>query len=610
MLALFLGYIVLCHDDDCPKYTLKRSRPRLIGYSGMASAVNQPILYEPDERPPFLFALGLGFQTIMGAMVAVTAFVAITVRVGDQPDSYMSWAVFAAFAVSGIVIVFQSFRLWRFGAGYTLVAGSASASVVICATALAEGGPALMSTLIIVSTLFQFVLTARLSLLRRVITPTVAGVVLMLLAGTIIASVLDTLSDSVAGASPAAGPLTAALTLGIVLAIRMYAPPSLQQWTPVIAIGFGSALAAALGLFDFQGVMDAPLVGIPDYAWPGIELNLGAAFWALLPGFVVVNLVISVNAIGEGVAVQRVSWRLPRATDFRSIQGSLNTLAVGNLLAAFLGTLPNSLYPANAARTMLTGVASRYVGVIGGILLIGAALLPKVVAFLAAIPSAVLVGYLVVVLGLLFVEGMKMVVQDGIDARKGAVAGTAFLIGMGFHHGAVFPDVVTGIWGTLLGNGMTTGSIAAIALNLMLEASATRRRRLAVSLDDKAWPEIDEFLRRFASGAGWNEASTDRLLSVGEETLVTLTQSATGSESGGKRLTISARLSQDMAELEFIAASGEQNLEDRIAYMSELTETPDERDISLRILKSHASSVQHHKYYGTDIITVRVEKQR
>ena len=75
-----------------------------------------------------------------------------------------------------------------------------------------------------------------------------------------------------------------------------------------IGIGVGCAAAAALGLYDFQGVIEAPLIGIPQYAWPGIDLNLGVAFWALLPGFVVVSLAATINMIGEGIAVQRVSW--------------------------------------------------------------------------------------------------------------------------------------------------------------------------------------------------------------------------------------------------------------------------------------------------------------
>ena len=574
----------------------------------MASpALNEHILYEPDERPPFLLTLGLSFQTIMGMLAAVAAFVAITVRMGDQPDSYMSWATFAAFAVSGMVMVFHSLRIWRFGAGYTLTTGPSSAFILICATALLEGGPALMSSLIIVSTVFQLVLTARLSLLRRFITPTVAGTTLVLVAASAMFAVFGTLSDTVAGAPAGAAPIAGALTLAIALGLRLYAPPSWQQWTPLIALGIGGVAATVLGLYDFQGVLDAPLVGVPEYAWPGMDLSLNAAFWALLPGFVIVNLVASINGVGEGIAVQRVSWRRPRATDFRVIQGALNAVGLGNVLAAFLGTVPVAVYPANAPRTVLTGVAARRLGAIGGIMLVGMSLLPKVMEFLAAIPSSVLVGYLTVVLGLMFVEGMRTVFQDGLDARKAAVVGVSFWIGMGFQYDLIFPDLLTGTWATLLGNGVTTGSVVVILLTLLVELPANRRRRLRVSLDSRSIPEIDEFARTFADDLGWDEDSTDRLRSVGEETLSSLLMSVSDEDSDGRSLTVTAHVSDGAVELEFLAASHGDNLEDRMAYVSEQTEIPNEQDVSFRLLRHYASSVQHRKYHDIDIVTVRVE---
>ncbi len=176
-----------------------------------------------------MLAAGLGFQTVMGMLAAVAAFVTIIVRTGGQSDSYLSWAIFSAFTVSGIVIVLQSFRIWRFGAGYTLATGPSPAFVVICATALLVGGPAMMSTLIIVSTLFQFALTARLSLLRRIITPVVSGTVLMLLAATAISVVFSTLSDTVITAMQGAAPAAAVVTLAVLMGLRLYATPSWQQ---------------------------------------------------------------------------------------------------------------------------------------------------------------------------------------------------------------------------------------------------------------------------------------------------------------------------------------------------------------------------------------------
>ena len=59
--------------------------------------------------------------------------------------------------------------------------------------------------------------------------------------------------------------------------------------------------------------------------------------------------------------------------------------------------------------------------------------------------------------------------------------------------------------------------------------------------------------------------------------------------------------------LEFVVASGEENLEDRIALIGgEADEAPDEHDVSLRLLRHLASSVRHQQYHDIDIVTVRV----
>ena len=101
--------------------------------------------------------------------------------------------------------ILQTFRIWRFGSGYSLGLISASAFIAICISALLAGGPALLSSLIVASSLIQFVFISRLSWLRRVISPLVTGTVLMLLASTIITVVLGRLSDLPEGAPPGGG---------------------------------------------------------------------------------------------------------------------------------------------------------------------------------------------------------------------------------------------------------------------------------------------------------------------------------------------------------------------------------------------------------------------
>ena len=73
------------------------------------------------------------------------------------------------------------------------------------------------------------------------------------------------------------------------------------------------------------------------------------------------------------------------------------------------------------------------------------------------------------------------------------------------------------------------------------------------------------------------------------------------------RLVIIARPGAGTVEMEFLAVFEEENIEDRIAFMSEQAEAPEVGEISFRLLRHYASSVRHRKYHGIDIVTVQVE---
>ncbi len=144
-----------------------------------------------------------------------------------------------------------------------------------------------------------------------------------------------------------------------------------------------------------------------------------------------------------------------------------------------------------------------------------------------------------------------------------------------------------------------------------MNLAAPRRSQLETELDISALPEIDEFLQQVGGRAGWNKASTDRLRSAGEEALSSLLQDVEHeSEDGPRRLTVMARPASRSVELEFLSSLVDENLEDRLAYMGEETEVPQESEISYRLLRHYASSVRHRKYHGLDIVTVQVEGSR
>ena len=177
--------------------------------------------------------------------------------------------------------------------------------------------------------------------------------------------------------------------------------------------------------------------------------------------------------------------------------------------------------------------------------------MPKFTALLIAIPAPVAAAYITVLIGMLFVQGMKIVIQDGVDHRKAVVVGLAFWIGTGFQYGWIFPDLLgDGFLGVLLGNGMTSGALVAVILMVLIELTSPRR------------------------------------------------------------LVVTARTGAGGAELEFVSASEGENLEDRLSYLGETPDIPDSREISFRLLRHYASSVRHQKYHGVDIVTISVVGSR
>ena len=572
-------------------------------------SVQHRIRYEADEKPPAALTFGLGLQLAILCIAGIVLTPAIVVRAAGGDEAYLSWAVFAAVAISGATTILQAVRVGRIGAGYVLLMGTSGAFIAVCVTALAKGGPAMLATLVVISSLFQFALAGRLSLFRRILTPTVAGTVLMLIPVTVMPIIFKMLSQSPEGVAAAGAPASALVTVLVILGIALRARGSLSLWAPVIGVVAGSVVAGFFGLYDVDRIARASWIGFPRGDWPGFDLSFGPVFWALLPAFVFVTLIGAIETIGDSVAIQRVSWRRPRAVDYRSVQGAVAADGTGNLLSGLAGTVPNTTYSTSISVTELTGVAARRIGVVIGVIFVVLAFLPKALALVLAVPDPVVAAYATVLLAMLFMVGLKIVIQDGADHRKSLIAGVSFWIGVGFQSGVIFPEYFSGLIGGLLQNGMTAGGLVAIFLTLAVELSEPRPRRLRTEFDLSALPEIRAFLNDFSARHGWGPEMTGRIDAVGEETLLTLLGEEDGDpEPESRHFQVIARKDGGGAVLEFIASTSEENLQDRIALLGEPTESaPVEREVSLRLLRHLASRVSHQQYHGLDIVTVHVD---
>ena len=190
------------------------------------------------------------------------------------------------------------------------------------------------------------------------------------------------------------------------------------------------------------------------------------------------------------------------------------------------------------------------------------------------------------------------------------MVGISFWAGVGFQSGVVFPEYFSQVAGGLLQNGMTAGGLVAILMTLFMEVTAPRAGA------GSRWRPTSPTCPR--SGSSWahsrratagDEAMAGRLDAAGEETLLSLIgEEEDGEPPERRRLLLVAHKQDGGAVLEFVASSGHENLQDRIALLDPRSaEVPDERETSLRLLRHIASSVRHEQYHGTEIVTVRVD---
>ena len=568
------------------------------------------IQYEPDEKCPPLLAISSALQIFVPNTISLVLLAALVVRASGESEAYLSWVTFTVLAVTGASMVLQALRLRHFGSGRLIVANFNVPFLAVSAVALHVGGPGLLASLIVASTLAQSVLTLRLASLRRVFTQTVSGVVVMLVAASALPFVISRAIVPPPGESMLLflAPGMAALAAGILISLQD--APVWRIWILPATVVVGLIVAVPLGFYDVEKIAATPWLRLPDFGWPGLDLTFGPDFWALLPVFLIVNLTAFMKAMGDLSVIYRASYRNESAIDFRTVQGGLNVYGVGSLLSGLLGTLPVAApWAATVVYINFTGVAAWSVGIYLGVLTMLVASFSKLLALVVAIPSPVVSAVYVFIFGFLFVEGAKTVFTGQFDQKKATITGVSMVLGLS---AGTFSAFFEGITIHVVGNTIVIGGMTAVAMTIFTQVSSFRASKLRIDLSQSSLPAVDAFLGQFADAHSWTEEEKNRLRLVGEEVMLSLfNEESDGQDEERRRLVATIRPDGSSAELEIVVASNDAiqgNIENRIAYLGQEQALEDEQQLSVRILRHYASSVYHRKYYGIDIISCRVDR--
>ena len=565
---------------------------------------NDAIRYEPHESPPQLLSWGMGFQTCLLSVGPIALSPLVVAEAAGMDEAYAQWAVFAAMLLAGVGTALQAVQVWRVGAGYRITAGSSFAFIPLVTVALVEGGPPLVISLGLTASLVRISMALKLAWLRRIVTPTVSGVFYMLIPVMVAPVIFGMVEDVPASTSSGQALAVAAITMAAIGAVTFLRSATWRMWAVLVGVVVGCAAAALFGFLDLSGVVRADWAGVPG-RWPGFALDFGPAFWSLLPAYVVVTLSSVIGTLGQAITIQQVSWRQRRAVDYRAVQNVLTGDGLSNVLYSLAAIMPSLTYPSSVTLTALTGVAARRVGLCTGALFVAMAFLPKLSALIFAIPAPVASALLTVLAAMMFAQGVSLVAQAGSSQRQMFVVGVSFFLGVGFEFGMI--PAGDGVWGAILGNGITVGGGTAILLTVLGDAISSRRAGLVTVFDDSALPTVLAFADRWGGSRGLNSSQTDRVRLICEEVLATLAEGV-GDEGGARRLRLSATIDEGIAVLDFVTSAQGDNVADLLTMLDkEVSSSLSENQLSLRLLRGLAASVEHRQYHGVDILTVRAD---
>ncbi len=563
------------------------------------------LTYAVDECPGVRTTAFLGFQAVLLMISGIALTPVIVLRAtGQATPGTTAWVVFAALLLSGITTALQGRPIWKFGSGYPLFMGTSGAFIAVGIAAIQQGGLPLLGTLAATSAFIQFLFAARLYWFRKLITAEVGGVVVMLIVVTVFPIGTSLLNQAPEGKEGMPAALTAGVTFFSIVGLALFGKGWLRLWGPILGIIIGCSVGAALGLFDVESVKAADWVGFPLSEWPGMDLSFGKAYWTLLPGFVIVTIIGAIETYGDAISIQRVSHREPQPINFKTVQNALYNDGLGNLLAGMMGTLPNTTYSNSISLIEFTGVAARRVAVYGGGFFVLLAFMPKVSALLQAIPAPVVGVYLIVLLSILFISGLRLVTENGLDYERGIVVSLSFWLGVAFQNQTIFPELMPAWLHSILDNGMTAGGVAAIALSGALAWKNRGGSVIQFSLAANVFELSSRFIGKQAKQEKWDEQSIKRLQLVCEESLLYLKGEA-GHASDQIRLEL--KFDNDVAGLELTTSLDTLNIGGRIQSLDPVTDDP-AHEVELRILRGLAEKVEHQQFSGKSFLSLVVRK--
>ncbi|WP_424216866.1 nucleobase:cation symporter-2 family protein (plasmid) [Streptomyces sp. BI20] len=427
----------------------------------------KPEKHPVDQGLPPLRLMGAGLQHVASMYAGVVA-PPLVVGVGvGLSTADIAFLMSASLFTSGIATLIQTLGFWKIGSRLPFVNGVSFAGVApMLAIAKAQNPEDALPVIygaVLVAGVFGFLIAPFFGKLIRFFPPVVTGTVITLI-GVSLLPVAFNWSQGGNRKAEDYGSLTniglAAASLLLTVLLRRVLTGFLKQLSILFGLAAGTVLALVLGLADFSSVGEADLIGLPT------PFHFGPPQFAVaaIVSMCIVMLVIMTETTADVLALGQI---VDKPADEPTLAAALRADALGTVVSPLFNGFAASAFAQNVGLVAVTKMRSRFVVAAAGVILIALGLCPILAQVVALIPQPVLGGVGVVLFGTVAASGVQTLAGAGLG-RGDNVLIVAISLGIGlipmaaptFYH--AFPEGLR----IVLDSGISTGCIAAVALNL------------------------------------------------------------------------------------------------------------------------------------------------
>jgi xanthine permease len=419
-------------------------------------------LMKQEIGKPKVISLGVQHVLAMYAgAILVPLIVGGALKFSPQQQAFL---IAIDLLTCGLATLLQSISNKYIGIGLPVVLGTSFVAVSPMITIGSNYGITAIYGSIIVAGIFIILFANVYGKLLKLFPPVVTGTVVIIIGLSLIPTGIKNMGGG--ASSPEFGSAeNLILSFGVlflILLMNRFFTGFMRAISVLIGIIAGTIVAAFMGKVDLQTVAGASWFRIPT------PFYFGVTSFEIVPilTMIIVGTVILVESTGAFLALSKITGKELSEKDI--IRG-YRTEGIAFMLGGIFNAFPYSTFAQNVGLVQLSGIKKRSVTIAAGIILIGLGLVPKIAALATIIPTAVLGGATVIMFGMVVSSGIKMLSNvDFSDNNNLLIIACSISLGLG---STVVPELFKVLPETiriLVGDGIITGSICAIILNLVL----------------------------------------------------------------------------------------------------------------------------------------------